>query len=122
MQADENWLVEIRQLPGEGQPDCNLEENCPWRCRARNGARVLLVEQRSQLGGTVTGALIHTLAGLYDAAGEIMNDGLARELTERLLRADAATRCRKKPSAGIERLPKCLSPDNRTMDLCTQVR
>jgi len=62
---------------------------------ARHGARVVLVEQCSELGGTVSGALIHTLAGFYDATGQIMNDGLARELTERLLHADAATRCRK---------------------------
>jgi hypothetical protein len=62
---------------------------------ARGGARVVLVEVSPRLGGTVTHALIHTLAGLYNDAGHFINDGLPRELAERLLAADARTRVRK---------------------------
>ena len=62
---------------------------------ARAGAEVCLVEARASLGGTVTGALIHTLAGLYDSAGEFINDGLAVELTHALMKADASTRRRR---------------------------
>jgi hypothetical protein len=54
---------------------------------ARCGARVSLIEAQPQVGGTVAGALIHTLAGLYDARGEYLNGGLAQELAERLLQA-----------------------------------
>ena len=62
---------------------------------ARRGARVLLLEAGPQLGGTVANALIHTLAGFYDAAGEVMNDGLPAELLDRLLHADPSARRRK---------------------------
>jgi hypothetical protein len=61
---------------------------------ARRQADVLLVEAGQQLGGTVAGALIHTLAGLYDSAGEIINDGLPRELVERLVHAEPRARRR----------------------------
>jgi ribulose 1,5-bisphosphate synthetase/thiazole synthase len=62
---------------------------------ARNGARVVLLEAADRLGGTVTHALIHTLAGLYDSDGHFINAGLPRELAERLLAADSRTRVRK---------------------------
>lgn len=62
---------------------------------ARCGAQVLLLEAGQRVGGTVAHALIHTLAGLYDSAGELLNDGLCRELAERLTRADASARRRK---------------------------
>ena len=62
---------------------------------ARHGAQVLLVEAQPQLGGTVAGALIHTLAGLFDDDGCFLNDGLPRELAERLQRADSFCRPRK---------------------------
>src|SRR5262245_26903218 len=62
---------------------------------ARSGAAVCLVEAAPRPGGTVAAALIHTLGGLYDSAGALLNDGLARELVERLTRADAAVRQRK---------------------------
>src|SRR5262245_58802363 len=62
---------------------------------ARAGANVLLLESRPRLGGTVANALIHTLGGLYDSAGEILNGGLPSELIERLMRADRRTRRRK---------------------------
>src|SRR5262245_13196200 len=55
---------------------------------ARAGASVLLVEVGSQPGGTVAGALIHTLGGLYDQAGEFLNGGLPQELARRLAAAD----------------------------------
>jgi choline dehydrogenase-like flavoprotein len=62
---------------------------------ARQAARVLLVESGQQTGGTVAHALIHTLAGLYDSAGEFLNGGLPRELAQRLLAADPRTGRRK---------------------------
>jgi hypothetical protein len=57
---------------------------------ARAGAAVCLLEARSQLGGTVAHTLIHTLGGLYDDAGQLINDGLAGELIRRLTEAGAA--------------------------------
>jgi FAD dependent oxidoreductase len=62
---------------------------------ARAGADVRLVEANPRLGGTVASALIHTLAGFYDSAGKFINDGLATELAEALMRADATTRRRR---------------------------
>lgn len=61
---------------------------------ARCGARVCLLEAGPRIGGTVAGALIHTLGGLYDSRGEFLNGGLPRELAERLIAADASTRPR----------------------------
>jgi hypothetical protein len=62
---------------------------------ARAGARVVLVERAAQPGGTVAEALIHTLGGLYDAAGEFLNGGLTVELAERLAGADTSVRQRR---------------------------
>ena len=62
---------------------------------ARSGAAVVLIEPRPSIGGTVTHALIHTLGGLFDAAGEFLNDGLARELADALALADPAV-CRRR--------------------------
>ena len=62
---------------------------------ARSGASVLLVESSPRLGGTVAQVLLHTLAGLYDWAGELLNDGLPRELIARLKAADSRVRERK---------------------------
>jgi len=63
---------------------------------ARLGARVELVEAGERVGGTMAGALLHTLAGLYDSAGDLINAGLVAELVDRLSRASggAATRRR----------------------------
>ena len=54
---------------------------------AAAGANVLLIESDEQLGGTVRQAMIHTIAGLFDDRGEVLNDGLPMELTERLMRS-----------------------------------
>jgi FAD dependent oxidoreductase len=62
---------------------------------ARAGADVILIEAKPRLGGTVAHTLIHTLGGLYDSAGELLNGGLAEELTATLARADNAVRRRK---------------------------
>jgi hypothetical protein len=51
---------------------------------ARQGAWVLLLEQAARLGGTVTGSLLHTLAGFHDLEGQLMNAGLPAELIDRL--------------------------------------
>jgi hypothetical protein len=61
---------------------------------ARHGAEVCLLEAKSQIGGTVTGALIHTLGGFYDSDGELLSRGLARELAEELIREAGAVRRR----------------------------
>jgi hypothetical protein len=62
---------------------------------ARAGAEVCLIEARPRLGGTVTHVLIHTLGGFYDTAGQLLNEGLAGELTRALGAADAAVRRRR---------------------------
>jgi hypothetical protein len=62
---------------------------------ARAGADVCLLEARPHLGGTVTHALIHTLGGLYDSAGEFLNGGLPRELVQALTAADTSVRRRR---------------------------
>jgi hypothetical protein len=62
---------------------------------ARTGAPVVLVEAQPQLGGTVADALLHTLGGLFDSAGQFLNEGLAVELAERLAGADRVV-CRRR--------------------------
>ncbi len=62
---------------------------------ARSGAQVCLIEARPRLGGTVAFSLIHTLGGLYDSAGVLLNAGLAEELVVALLQADSSVRKRR---------------------------
>src|SRR5262245_43982140 len=62
---------------------------------ARAGARVALLEAKTQPGGTVADALIHTLAGLFDSTGALLNGGLAQELAERLAGRDPAVKRRR---------------------------
>src|SRR5688500_12250746 len=62
---------------------------------ARAGADVCLIEARPQLGGTVAFSLIHTLGGLYDSAGELLNGGLAAELVADLTRTDTTVHKRR---------------------------
>jgi hypothetical protein len=61
---------------------------------ARAGADVCLIESQPCVGGTVAHALIHTIGGLFDSAGEFLNGGLAQELAEALTRADPTVRRR----------------------------
>ncbi|MBI5194988.1 MAG: FAD-dependent oxidoreductase [Nitrospirae bacterium] len=61
---------------------------------ARMGRPVLLVEKSQSEGGTVTKSLIHTLGGIFDSSGEFINNGITKELTERLLGADSFTKTR----------------------------
>jgi hypothetical protein len=58
---------------------------------ARAGAGAVLVEESPRVGGTVADCLIHTIGGLFDDAGELLNGGLPAELTDALHRADPAT-------------------------------
>jgi hypothetical protein len=58
---------------------------------ARAGAEVALVEESHQVGGTVADCLIHTIGGLFDDTGELLNDGLPAELVAALRREDPAT-------------------------------
>jgi hypothetical protein len=58
---------------------------------ARQKIPVLLLEKSAQLGGTVTGALIHTLGGFFDDRGDVLNPGLSAELIERLVEASPFT-------------------------------
>ncbi len=62
---------------------------------AAGGADVVLLEQTAQLGGTVQQALIHTIGGLFDDQGELLNAGLPGELRDRLSHACAWTRKRR---------------------------
>jgi hypothetical protein len=62
---------------------------------ARAGRETLLVEQAPHIGGTVAAALIHTIGGLFDDAGEPLHDGLPAELTARLIGADPHTHKRR---------------------------
>ena len=55
---------------------------------ARAGARVLLLDERPAPGGTGGFSGLTTLCGLYDDAGNFLNDGFAREFAETL--SDAA--------------------------------
>jgi hypothetical protein len=55
---------------------------------ARCGRRVYLIESAARPGGTVAEVLIHTLAGLYDSAGQVLQQGLGQELIERLASRD----------------------------------
>lgn len=61
---------------------------------AREDADVVLVDPNERIGGTVTHALIHTIAGLFDHEGELINEGLPSELADRLVHADPSTRRR----------------------------
>jgi FAD dependent oxidoreductase len=58
---------------------------------ARAGAEVVLIEESARAGGTVADCLIHTIGGLFDDAGELLNHGLPAELADALRRADPAT-------------------------------
>lgn len=58
---------------------------------ANQGSNVYLVEKTSVLGGTVAHSLIHTIGGLYDDAGEYINEGLPIELASLLLQASPQT-------------------------------
>lgn len=57
----------------------------------RAGGAVTLIESESRVGGTVADCLIHTIGGLFDDTGELLNTGLPTELVETLHRADSAT-------------------------------
>jgi hypothetical protein len=57
--------------------------------------RVILVEASARPGGTVADCLIHTLGGLYDSAGTLLNGGLAAELATALGREERPARPRR---------------------------
>lgn len=61
---------------------------------SRRGAPVYLIESSAHLGGTVAHSLIHTIAGLYDSQGGLINNGLVEELTVRLKQSDPTVRPR----------------------------
>jgi len=64
---------------------------------ARTGAKTLLVERRSALGGMASNALVHTLCGLYllrdDESRPLSyaNEGFPREFAESLIAAGGAS-------------------------------
>ncbi len=62
---------------------------------AQSGQRVLLIEKSTQLGGTVTHSLIHTIGWLYDDEGEYINISLPATLVERLQQAETRSAKRK---------------------------
>lgn len=51
---------------------------------AARGLDVFLIEESTEIGGTVAHALIHTLGGLFDDQSEVLNPGLPEELITRL--------------------------------------
>lgn len=55
---------------------------------------IILAERAKQVGGTVSQALIHTIAGLYDDEGEHLNAGLPVELELRLMDASSSSQKR----------------------------
>ena len=59
------------------------------------GANVVLIEKTSAIGGTVKQALIHTIGGLFDAHGALIEQGLPAELTRRLTQACPHTKPRR---------------------------
>ncbi|MGZ5051732.1 MAG: FAD-dependent oxidoreductase [Methylobacter sp.] len=54
---------------------------------ARRQIPVVLLEKSDRLGGTVTGALIHTLGGFFNDHGDNLYSGVPAELIDRLLEA-----------------------------------
>ncbi|MGZ5615644.1 MAG: FAD-dependent oxidoreductase [Methylobacter sp.] len=54
---------------------------------ARRQIPVVLLEKSDRLGGTVTGALIHTLGGFFNDQGDNLYSGVPAELIDRLLKA-----------------------------------
>jgi hypothetical protein len=62
---------------------------------AGGGLQVVLVEKNQKPGGTVNQALIHTIGGLFDDQGKLLNPGLPTELTERLTQASPQTQKRR---------------------------
>lgn len=84
---------------------------------ARCGTQVYLIEAATSVGGTVAGALIHTLAGLYDSAGELLQHGLAAELIEPPRKGGCVRSTTPDgPGLGPERLSEPLSHGGRAMD------
>ncbi|MGH7976035.1 MAG: FAD-dependent oxidoreductase [Limisphaerales bacterium] len=51
-------------------------------CAARAGRTILLLDQNNSAGGTGGFSGLTTLCGLYDDAGNFLNDGFAREFAE----------------------------------------
>jgi hypothetical protein len=77
-------------IAGAGAAGISAAVSC-----ARNGFNVLLIEKLSRLGGTVTHSLIHSLGGLYDSDGNLINNGLTAELEDRLYKISPFTHKRK---------------------------
>lgn len=61
-------------------------------CAARTGAKTLLLDSRSAPGGTGGFSGLTTLCGLYDDAGNFLNEGFAREFAEALAERRAPAR------------------------------
>jgi len=51
---------------------------------ARSGAKTLLIDKNSDVGGTGGFSGLTTICGLFDDSGEFLNDGFAREFAEKL--------------------------------------
>lgn len=65
------------------------------------GAEVTLLEASARPGGTVARALIHTVGGLYDSAGGLLNGGLAATLAGKLSAADSSVHRRRMGRAWV---------------------
>lgn len=62
---------------------------------AKRGVEVAILDKKPSMGGTVANSLIHTIGGLYDSAGLMINPGLPQELEVRLLKACTHSKKRK---------------------------
>ncbi|MEB4592750.1 FAD-dependent oxidoreductase [Candidatus Thiothrix sp. Deng01] len=62
---------------------------------AARGTEVVLVESSASTGGTVSQALLHTIGGLFDDQGGLLNPGLCAELVGRLVQASPQTKKRR---------------------------
>jgi hypothetical protein len=61
-------------------------------CAARAGASTLLLDSRSAPGGTGGFSGLTTLCGLYDGAGNFLNEGFAQEFAEAVMERRAPAR------------------------------
>src|SRR5277367_3411663 len=60
-------------------------------CAARAGCTTLLLDKNSSAGGTGGFSGLTTLCGLFDDAGNFLNDGFCREFAGSLMREDGVS-------------------------------
>ncbi|MCP4113165.1 MAG: FAD-dependent oxidoreductase [Desulfobacteraceae bacterium] len=68
---------------------------CALSSSSNRNFEIYLLEKTGFLGGTVTHSLIHTIGGLFDASGELLNGGLSTDLIKMLMDSNPYARQRK---------------------------